>query len=187
MKDASRNPTFDRSLCRVFGGGHGQAHGSGVSGLALGWLPRFPRISQAAFQEHMVPSWWLRSWTISYQIDAFDTISIGLTCSWYWRLCQWCAAKTQKMGVDYVSLLQGCTIVVWNYKGSADDAWNKDNWRRAAIIRGTKESSNHLREGVWKWTSISARFWTSLSARKWTSWFVRAYISWQVQHFDSLS
>jgi len=40
-----------------------------------------------------------------------------------------------------VSLMQGCTVVVWQYKGGPNDTHKQDCWKWAAVIRGRKESS----------------------------------------------
>ena len=42
-----------------------------------------------------------------------------------------------------VSLLQGCTIVVWQYVGNAEQTHLREFWRRAAIIKG-KESQKPI-------------------------------------------
>ena len=43
-----------------------------------------------------------------------------------------------------VSLMQGCTIIVWQFKGSANETRNRALWKRAAIIRGRKESAKQV-------------------------------------------
>ncbi len=43
-----------------------------------------------------------------------------------------------------VSLMQGCTIVVWQYNGTASETHNQELWKRAAVIRGKKETAKQV-------------------------------------------
>ena len=40
-----------------------------------------------------------------------------------------------------VSLMKGYTVVVWQYKGGPNESHKQESWKRAAVIRGKKESA----------------------------------------------
>lgn len=48
------------------------------------------------------------------------------------------------LGLAGVSLMQCCTVVVWQFHGGPQDTHRKDCWKRAAVIRGRKDSSKQV-------------------------------------------